>query len=200
MPIEIEAKVRVPHFTQVRRRLIRLHAVQVRDTIETNVIWDRPDEELRRKNARLRLRNRTDLLHGQNDIVLTYKGPREKHQAYKSRPEYELHVDSLPDATLLLKALGYEEVFRYEKRRESWALADCVVELDSVPHLGRFVEVEATNEDAIEAVLDKLGLADEPVIQRGYVGLLRKHLRTAEDTPRTTITLADCVHTRALAA
>ena len=39
-------------------------------------------------------------------------------------------------------ALGYSRVLSFEKRRESWKLGGCNVELDELPHLGTFVEIE----------------------------------------------------------
>ena len=50
-------------------------------------------------------------------------------------------------------------------------LDTCRVELDEVPLLGTFVEIEGPTEAAIEAALERLGLAGQATEPKSYVGL-----------------------------
>ncbi|MEM6507068.1 MAG: CYTH domain-containing protein, partial [Planctomycetota bacterium] len=84
-------------------------------------------------------------------------------------------VDNARDAALLLGALGYHHVLSFEKRRIRYELDGCNVELDELPIIGRFVEIEGPSEDAVLAVREKLGLSDEPLIRSSYIAMLKTH-------------------------
>ena len=60
----------------------------------------------------------------------------------------------------------------YQKRRESWRLDDCRIELDEPPHIGLFVEIEGPDPSAISAVADRLGLAGAVHEKASYVRML----------------------------
>ena len=95
----------------------------------------------------------------------------------KSRFETELVADNAKDAALLLVALGYQHVLSFEKRRTRYTLDDCTVELDELPVLGQFIEIEGETEEAVTTVCEKLGLAGEPLIRSSYIAMLRTHLQ-----------------------
>ena len=72
----------------------------------------------------------------------------------------------------------------FEKQRQSWLLDDCRVELDRLPLLGTFVEVEGPCETAIEQVLCKLELDKADLITTPYPILLRDHLERTGNNSR----------------
>jgi adenylate cyclase class 2 len=75
----------------------------------------------------------------------------------------------------VFEALGYEKSFAFEKRRRLTSIShNCVVEIDEVPGLGFFVEIEGTSVAEIEKVRSKLGLDGEKCIKDGYPSLLAK--------------------------
>ena len=65
----------------------------------------------------------------------------------------------------------------FEKRRETLELDGCKVELDELPHLGSFVEIEGPDEEAVLRVREKLGLADRPIVKTSYIALLMGYLQ-----------------------
>jgi adenylate cyclase class 2 len=77
----------------------------------------------------------------------------------------------------ILEQLGFVQSLRYQKRRESWKLERCRVELDEIPHLGRFVEVEGPSDKAVMEVREKLGLSANTLIKASYVAMLTAHLQ-----------------------
>ena len=77
----------------------------------------------------------------------------------------------------LLGALGYHPVLTFEKRRQRWLLDDCRVELDEVPHLGHFIEIEGDSDEAVLAVRDALGLGEVPLIRASYIAMLTTYAR-----------------------
>jgi len=109
--------------------------------LETNIIFDAPNKSLFSANKALRLRISRDINTGKEHAVLTYKGPRTTGQ-FKSREEIESGVDD-PNAMLdILKALNFVQVLSFQKKRESWEFDGCKIELDELPHLGLFLEIE----------------------------------------------------------
>ena len=108
-------------------------------------------------------------------MIITHKGPRAKSEI-KTRQETELTVDNARAAKDLLTILGFSKRASFEKRREKWTLDDCHIELDEVPMLGRFVEIEGPDETKVLAVRKKLGLDGEPLVRESYISMLRQHV------------------------
>lgn len=174
MPIEVEAKVRVECFREIRRRLVELGAERLGASLQRNDLYDLPGRDLADRGCRLRLR--TVRHAGGGAPVLTFKGPKLGGR-FKSRRELEVGVSDKATARRLLEAMGYRPYFSFDKRRESWRLGACLIELDEVPFLGRFVEVETTGAREVGQALAALRLDRLKLIKRGYVSLLRRHLR-----------------------
>jgi adenylate cyclase class 2 len=182
MPNEIEAKMRVPDHGPIRERLRRLGAEPEGVAIETNVIFDRPDHSLQAAGAGLRVRRAKDVEAGRVKQTITYKGKLQT-AALKTREEVELVVSD-GDGVLLLERLGFVKIFSFEKRRETWELDGCHVELDELPRLGTFVEIEGPGESAVMPLREKLGLGQSPLISTSYVGMMMRSLEQAGDNSR----------------
>jgi adenylate cyclase class 2 len=174
MPVEIEAKVPVTDFTSLRRRLRELGAKSMGKGREINRFYDTPNHALRRKDTGLRIRTNFHSHKGVSHVV-TFKGPRQESK-YKLREELEFTTDD-PDATAaIFERFGYEFDLSFEKRRESWQIGRCKIELDELPQIGKFLEVEGPSERVIGAVLTKLGLNHKPTLTRGYASMVARHL------------------------
>ena len=183
VPLEIEAKLPVPSLEPVRRALAEASAAPLGRVLETNHILDSADGHLGRAGSALRLRVNQPIEGGPAATILTYKGPVQAGKV-KRRPEIEVQISDPARALELLAALSFVEVMVYRKRRESHRLADCRVELDEVPFLGCFVEVEGPDEAAISQVQERLGLSAVPHQPKSYVALLRDHCRRTGCDPR----------------
>ena len=148
MPLEIEAKLRVESLDPVRERLRAAGAELLGCVLEANRIFDRPDGSLRRGGCGLRVRSCVAESGDAPPATLTFKGPIVPG-AFKSRDEVEVSVGDADVAVRILEALGFVVILAYRKRRESWRLRDCRVELDEPPHIGLFVEIEGPDDAAI---------------------------------------------------
>ena len=186
MALELELKVKVPDFDAVRKALAASGAKHIGSVLETNTFFDTADQSLLAQDKGLRLRRTRDSRTGKEHFVITVKGPAQPGE-FKSREEAETDVDDGDRAAGVLQALGYLPELSFEKRRESWTLDGCKIELDEVPLLGRFVEIEGPDEPAVSRVRDGLGLGHLPSIKTGYISLLARHLKETGD-PRKTIT------------
>src|SRR5258706_8886414 len=171
MPVEIEAKIKVEDLAATRTRLESLNAKFVGDFSEINVIFDTEDRALLAEDKGLRVRTAKNLKTQAEICTVTYKGPR-RHGAMKSREETEMKVESFTAATHLLQQLMFTQVLSFEKKRQSWELGGCKIELNQLPHLGCFVEIEGASEKAIQKVQESLGLGQSPIVKTAYVGLM----------------------------
>jgi adenylate cyclase class 2 len=141
--IETEVKIRIADFSTAKLRLDNAKfTVSVPRRFESNTLYDTADLKLRRAQMLLRLRQVG------NESIVTWKGPSIPGP-HKVRPELETTVGSLETLDQILRALGYEPSFRYEKYRTEFKQQQDsesekgVVTLDETP-IGNFFELEGT--------------------------------------------------------
>jgi adenylate cyclase class 2 len=175
MPVEIEIKVKVEDFEPVRSQLRTLGATRIGEVLETNTFFDTPDRRLLAGDRGLWLRTNRDTESGKATHVVTYKGPRQPGAA-KAREEREVEVADPDACAAIFEAVGYEAELTFEKRRETWKLDDCKVELDELPLLGKYAEVEGPSETEVETARRQLHLGDLPHISDSYIAMLIKHV------------------------
>ncbi len=106
--------------------------------------------------------------------TLTVKGPAVAGPL-KSREEIEITLDDAESGLRMLELMGFDEVVRFAKRRESWSLDDCRVELDTLPLIGTFVEIEGPDVEAISRVQQRLGLGSLAHFPMSYISLLQSY-------------------------
>ncbi|MEX0743959.1 MAG: class IV adenylate cyclase [Phycisphaeraceae bacterium] len=175
MTVEIEAKMRLVDRAAVERKLIELDATLEAEFLETNTYFDTSQHGLKSSDRGLRVRVE-QTLDGEREVTITHKGPR-AHGRLKSRTETEVVVADARRAANLLAALDYVPVLSFEKRRRRWRLDECHVELDTLPYLGQFIEIEGSSDEAVLAVREKLGLEDAPLIHASYIAMLSTYIR-----------------------
>lgn len=180
MSVEIEAKVKVNTHDAVRCALKTHQAMPAGIALETNTFLDFDDARLRLSDQGLRVR-RVIAEDATESVIITHKGPR-LPGAFKNREETELTVESYDHAVRLFQRLGIPPTLSFEKRRETWLLGDCKIELDTLPHLGSYVEIEGPSEMDVKAVFEKLGLSSHALITDSYIALLTAHLASRGDT------------------
>ena len=177
MPVEIEAKMKVDSFDAVRAKLRDVGGAGPVEHFEVNTFFDTEDRSLLAADEGLRLRRDRDVSAGSERNIITYKGPRQLGPL-KSREELEVELSGgAAAASQLLERLGYLRTLSFEKRRQSWEIDGCKVELDELPHLGKFVEVEGPDEASVMRVRERLGLASRPIVKSSYISMLMSHLQ-----------------------
>ena len=175
MSREIEIKIRLDDPGPLRTGLRELSVARHTHVLETNRIFDTPDRRLLASDCGLRIRESRPLDGGSPlQPTLTFKGPREPGPV-KSRAELETPVADAQTLADILQRLGFREVIRYEKRRETWRLGDCEVCLDELPRLGWYVEIEGPRTEAVETARRQLNLTDRPPLRETYVELAADH-------------------------
>src|SRR5262252_7607479 len=160
---EIEIKFRVNDLHGLTRRLraAKFRRVTPR-THEMNTLYDLPGLPLRKRGDLLRLRK-----YG-NDWVLTHKA-KGKVGRHKTRVEMETKVGDGGKMEAILRALGFEPTFRYEKFRAEWADGKGHVVIDQTP-IGNYGEIEGPPR-WIDRTAKALGIGRTDYITDTYAGL-----------------------------
>jgi adenylate cyclase, class 2 len=162
MADEVEIKFRIDDLKRVQQRLREGGFwEQTPRTHEMNTLYDR-DGELRSKGQLLRLRD-----YG-GKWTLTYKA-KAVNARHKTREELETKVGDGEQMEQIIRALGYQPSFRYEKFRSEWTDGNGHVVLDETP-IGDFGEIEG-KPDWIDQIAGKLEIADDKFITQSYTEL-----------------------------
>ncbi len=172
--VEIEAKLKVESLEEIRHKLTELGAEFLQEQMQADYHFDDANMTLKETDRCLRLRRQ--LVDKNERFFLTYKGAKEK-SSFKKRQEIEIEIADSESVRKLFSALGYENVLTIEKKRITWQLGDCVVALDELPLIGKFVEIEGPDEKKIEDVQRSLGLSGLPHIKKSYADLITARLR-----------------------
>ena len=173
MKIEIEAKISVSSLKPIAQRLRQMGAEFVKRVQETDTYLKDSKGRLFKRGCGLRLRQQKG--SAGKTAYLTFKGPKQKGR-YKTRTESETEISNFNAAIKIFIGLGYRTAIVVQKTRQIWKWDKCLICLDEVSKLGRFVEVEGPGENQIETVVDQLGLSDHPHISKGYACLMAKAL------------------------
>lgn len=177
---ELEAKYKVADFAAVRDALAAAGAVYRGTAGESDVFFDTPDRKLYHGDRALRLRRIEAIEAPPGGLVggwlLTSKGPPGENTRAKVRHEVQTRIEDGEAMAEILRGVGMVEFRGMVKRRSSYVLGDCLVELDEVSPLGCFVEIEAPDEQSLQEVRSRLGLPDQPITE-SYLKLVDLHGR-----------------------
>lgn len=163
MPDEVEIKFRIDDLERLQRTLQGAgFQPKTPRTHEMNTLYDLRGQPLRRKGELLRLRQ-----YG-SDWILTHKA-KGKAGRHKNRSETEVRVSNGEAMDALLRNLGYQPSFRYEKFRAEWSDGTGHVVLDETP-IGTLGEIEG-EPDWIDRTANALNIAPREYITRSYAEL-----------------------------
>jgi adenylate cyclase class 2 len=171
--LEIELKVKLESFEQVRQRLSEKSGEFVGRVHEHDVYYNHPHRDFRETDEALRVR------YSGGNAVLTYKGKKIKGLGLKAREELITAVKTGEVLEQILSRLGFVRTAEVNKWRETYRIGNASVALDEVEHLGRFIEIEVIADSGQQAALDAigriardLGVTGEPILA-SYLELLQ---------------------------
>jgi len=147
------------------RQKIRLlpAALEAERVFEKNIVFDTAKKRLKKQGVLLRLRQQGAR------AILTVKKPVPGNSVYKVRDETEAHVSDFADMEKIIRAIGFQVVFIYEKYREVFNANGARIMIDETP-IGNFFEIEGSPE-RIDAVALELGFTAADYITDSYYGL-----------------------------
>jgi adenylate cyclase, class 2 len=173
---EIEIKLPCADLGAARRKVQDLGATPLSTLhFESNDLYDDSVGGLSASGRALRLRRAGEA------AFLTFKGPVRFEGGVKIREERETRVSDPEETAAILALLGFTPRFRYEKRREEWAIEGCAVALDETP-IGNFVEVEG-DPPAIRRVVVALGLDFANAVPYSYAKLYTERRKKDPSLP-----------------
>jgi adenylate cyclase, class 2 len=164
-----EVEIRAGCSQDIVEKLVAFGAVLKHQTIE-NDDYFKFESDIQRKLI-LRIRSRPE------KSFLTFKGSSKEEEDIAWQ-EWETTITDSDVLKKLLLSNGMVNVIRIEKYRKSYLLDKFVINVDDIKNLGTFIEVEMMSKDvavareAIEALLESLGIARNQFITRGYVQLM----------------------------
>ena len=187
--LEIEIKLKLGELahgsepideTKVRLQEMGATLVYPRE-FEDNVAFDFPDQSIVGRGSLLRVRI---LARG---TLLTFKGPVHPltyaragtgvtPPPVKARREYEVTIpfDQTDALLAIIRGMGMEPIFRYQKYRTTWDWKGLHVMIDETP-IGTYLELEG-DRVLIEAGATALGYRPEHFITKSYRDLYLEYL------------------------
>lgn len=177
-----ETEIKIPCTTN----LLEHHPALIVETIlprhfEDNRLFDFPDRRLHATNRTLRLRQT------EQENWLTFKDSPLPHEWLKIRPEFQVAIDT-PDAMQhILRALGLQQVFRYQKYRTVFRVilpdqSELHAMYDETP-MGNYLELEG-DVTVIQKAIDLLGVSPAATVTASYPTLWMRHLQKTGSAPR----------------
>lgn len=150
---EVELKFIEIYVEDIKNRLANIGAILVSegDLEMTTFIKDDFD---RKDSTKKCLRVRKE--HA--DTRVTYKSPAKVNSDATSRNEIEIVVDNYYNAVALFKQLGFTADESFIKHREHYELGEWHYEIDTVPGIPTYLEVEAQTEEELRTACEALGL------------------------------------------
>lgn len=160
--IELETKVLEVNPQEISKRLAKLGARKTEDTL-LSVDWLRfPETTSEQQKWYLRVRS-----YGDDKVEVTWKGKSKVHGVSRSHQEINLLVDDHEQAKLLFEAIGLVVYAHQEKTRLSWDLEDMHFDLDTYPGVPPYLEIEAESDQAIQKMIQDLGLSSHKTSSEG---------------------------------
>ena len=190
MSYEVEVKIPIPDEKSIESVLLKLGAKKTNIETQTDVYFDHPCRSFEETDEALRIRSRGKITKFEESpsisdqkTEMTYKGPK-LDSTTKTRLEISLGIADIASAKTILDQLGFRNVATIRKQRSFFLLEDTVISIDSVEHVGLFLELERVVEseelihsarELIFGQLEKLGLDSKDSIRESYLELfLRK--------------------------
>ena len=187
---EVEMKIPIPDEESIESVLLKLGAKKTNIETQTDVYFDHPCRSFEQTDEALRIRSRGKITKYEESpsipdqkTEMTYKGPK-LDSTTKTRLEISLGIADIASAKTILVQLGFRNVATIRKQRSFFLLEDTVISIDSVEHVGLFLELERVveSEEQIPSArelifdqLEKLGLDSKDSIRESYLELfLRK--------------------------
>lgn len=169
---EIEIKILEIEKKELEKKLKEIGAKKLfsnRKVIQEN--YD--NEELRKKNAAIRVRQLGD------DIFITYKQFKEIKNNIKSCKEIEFQVlCDFKTIKNLFSALGLKRYHRIEKIRTAYVLGTTTFDIDTISKpfkIPTYYEIEVKEYKDIDKILKKLNIPKKEALPWGTKELLRHY-------------------------
>lgn len=155
MATEIEIKILDICKENVENKIQKLGASLQGDWLMETLIFDYPDKRLTQNKSYVRIRSEG------KDIKCTYKTPLDGQLEHKIMEEHEVVIDSIANMKNILCGLGLEVILHFEKKRQHYVYEEFVFDIDTLPNIPTFLEIEAPSSGKLDEILCQLDIPKE---------------------------------------
>ncbi|KEJ04172.1 adenylate cyclase [Clostridium botulinum A2B7 92] len=156
---EIETRIIKINIEEIRKKLLDLGAIKVKEESQINNIYDFSDKKLLKGKGYARIRYIKDVIENEEHYYMTVK-KLISQEKYKVMEENETEILDFKEGENIFKALGLELIESISKFRESYKYKETLVEIDindksfcPFP----YIELESNNEEELEELVELLG-------------------------------------------
>lgn len=165
---EIEVKILDINPRKIRRKLQGLGAVKVFQGNIESLILDFNDQRISSRGECLRLRKVG------TEVELCYKGKKGTGH-YKIREETEVTASDYNTTLQILRSIGLTVIETSSKKRESYQLKNVTFDIDFIPSIPPYLEIEAPTKKLVQAYVQKLGYAVGDMVNWSMGEVLRHY-------------------------
>ncbi|MFA6074101.1 MAG: class IV adenylate cyclase [Candidatus Woesearchaeota archaeon] len=165
---EIELKILEINIKQIDKKILALGGVKKGKFFVKSESYDFSNKLIKEKNELLRLRQVGD------KVELTYKQHGRKEGKFKVCNELEINPSNFKKTKEILNALDLKTQNYWEKYRTSYVLGNVKLEIDELPGIPPFLELEGDKCD-IEKTVKLLGFSMKDTTNYAFKKVLKKY-------------------------
>lgn len=172
---EIEIKIKLSNLVALRQKVLDMGATIVHPrTFERDVMYDDGRGFFAAPKV-LRLRQYED-----GRALLTYKEllNEKKHEHLLERTEIQAWVTDASEIDKIIQKLGFFPYRIKEKYAEHLKLDGFEIEFHTLPFIGDYMEIEAT-EELLQKILPRLGFGVADGVNNDYTGIFEEFCQSA---------------------
>ncbi len=171
---EIEVKVLNIDVDEIQKVLLEKGAEKISTELQTNYTYTPKDGEF--KNGYLRIRER--VINGQKEPTeITFKENAPTNKEVRVNNEYTSEISSATNMGKILEELGLVEQYKGKKERISYIYKDQRFDIDiwdKSVYPKPYMEIEFTNVDLMDEIIEDLGLDRDNVTNDSINELIEK--------------------------
>lgn len=152
MTTEIEIKVLDICQKNIENKIQKLGAHLQGDWLMETLIFDYPDRRLTQNKSYVRIRSEGE------EIKCTYKTPLGAQDQHKIMQEHEVTINDTTSMKNILLGLGLEVILHFEKKRKHYVYNEFVFDIDTLPNIPTYLEIEAPSSEKLTEMLVRLDI------------------------------------------
>lgn len=170
--LEKEVKILSTRLEDLLSKLEELHAVDLGEEIQTNIVLDFSDRPIP-KGDYFRIRS---FENSDRPVEITYKSLKSRENTRTSN-EITMLLTSQDDALELFRKLGMTVVHRGVKKRHSFSFMGARLDFDewlSAGYPEPYLEIEVESDERLHKILDALDLSDREISLQSIAQLIQQ--------------------------
>lgn len=177
MEKELEVKILGMDMGDLKKKVLELGAEKLSEEKQVNLRINSSRHPIDPEMGYLRLR-RVEYMNGQGHKELTFKAKKE-NKVLRNYSEFTTRIENEEALLSILEILGYDQISRGEKHRESYGYKGARFDFDTWDkdsYPDPYMEIEVEDESQFKEIIQALEIPEEN-ISRKSIGELRADLK-----------------------